>query len=427
MRRLAPSVTLAWLGTILLGAFAIPASAADPITLTVGPGRIGFIGDDLDVARDLVVAVTGGEESWITFEMLDVYVSQDGSRATAGYGTTPGTLAGAFAVPERISYVPDGATQTFTVPLRVDPGAVIAPRAGVLTVLIGPKAEGVLVQAAGVQVEIVAGPAGGAGPGAVAPGDLGLSLAGPTTTEGRPFTLIGALLPRLPWVIGRGPIEAQARVRNTGSTLLDVSVRYEFSRVSPLALLPIGALQGRPIVVVEQAPRFLLPGESFQDRAQSRNMQDGNAIEALPFIGLVRVTAVATGQVGDLSVMSETGSKMVLVFPWAEALVLAAAWLGVRRMRRRTIDLRYANQPIEVVPGTHRRSKWWRVVRGPALVGARQVPPRRAAPAPVAPGQRVDRTAVERPKRRLLRDMSEDEIRELAGSEQRPGGREPSR
>lgn len=402
-------------------------SAQSPnLTLAVEPARLEFFGTS---APQIVrITVSGGTGGVVALNLYDAVADAQGNWQDSPYGTSYSTLSGVLDLsPASFRYEPGNEPQVFEAVAVLPEGPVDRPRVGSLIVTVGPEVSGggLVVQQAAVQTQVLATP-DAVGVGVLPPGSFSLDLGAIDLTSLRPFSPLDRLLPDIPRVIGRGPVSTSVRVRNTGTAIVDARVTWEFDRVGLLGLLS-SDLDPTPYVRVGLPPRYVLPGQRVESEGSSTARFESGPLDAMPFIGFVRVVAKVDATLGDVPVASSVRTKTVLVFPWAEALVLAAAWLGVRRMRRRTIDLRYANQPIGVVPGTHRRSKWWRVVRGPALVGARQVPPRRAAPAPVAPGQRVDRTAVERPKRRLLRDMSEDEIRELAGSEQRPGGREPSR
>ena len=91
-----------------------------------------------------------------------------------------------------------------------------------------------------------------------------------------------------------------------------------------------------PTLRVENRPRFLLPGQPFQDSTTSLiPSAAANDVDSLPFIGFVRISATVSGGLSGLDAEPQTLSRTVLVFPWSEALFLFLVWLGQREWRHR--------------------------------------------------------------------------------------------
>lgn len=413
---------------IIAGSDRLVAAQIPSLTLTVEPARLEFLGTG--EGQTVRVTVSGGSAGVVTLTLYDAIADAQGRWREEPYGTSDATLAGTLALsPTSFRYDPGDAPQVFEALARLPAGPVDRPRVGSLIVTVGPEITGgaLVVQQAAVQVQVLATP-DAVGVGVLPPGSFSLDVGDITVRQGRPFSPIDRLLPDLPRVVGRGPISTSVRVSNLGTAIVDARVNWEFDRVGPLGLFS-SAINPTPYVRVGLSPRYVLPGQRFTSEGSSTARFDAGPLDAMPFIGLVRIVAKVEATLGDVPVASGVATRTVFVFPWGEALAIGLVWLGVRRLRRRTIDLRYANEPIDASPGTHRRSKWWRLTGGER--GA--TPPRRAAErAAGGAGERVrreraPRATVEQPKRRLLRDLTEEEILELARSERPPGRRKPFR
>jgi hypothetical protein len=322
---------------------ATPGALAESTTIAVSPTRIEFLGDEgLAATRRVRISITGGSAGTVLLSMRDAVADAGGTWQDAPYGTTAASLQPALTVaPTSFDYVPNGATQVFTADLTVDAARVTAPLVGSLITVLGPAGDpnATVVQQAGVAIKVVASP-GAEALAALPDEDFSLELTRLEVGTGRPYTPLGLLLPDIPGVVGRGPLSLTATTWNRGAVLLDTRVTYTFTRVSPFAILPLDVFRPRPLVVLEQAPRYLLPGQGFADAASSRSggaasAKDASTIDAAPFIGLLRVTAQATGTIAGRQVVSLVRTKTVLAFPWGESLVLLVAYGAVRRARSR--------------------------------------------------------------------------------------------
>lgn len=343
-------------GLALVGGFAL-AAEGEAVTVAVSPTRLEFVGAaGLAATQEVRVAITGGAPGTVALGMRDAFIDADGRWRDAAYGSTVGSLKGILTIePRTFTYEPDGGTQTFTARLRVDADRVLGPLAGSLVAVLAPTGEpgATVVQQAGVAIRILAGPTEETI--AALPAEaFSLAIGELEVGGGSPFSPLGAVLPGLPGVVGRRPLGVSTSVRNTGTVFLDTHVTYAFTRLSPLAVLS-SRFGGRPHLVLNQAPRFVLPGQRYDDAATTRpgDPADDERLDAAPFIGFFRVSAQATGTVAGRSVASEVRTRTVLVFPWAESLVGLASYVVLRsskRSRRRRARRRGA--PHRDIPAT---------------------------------------------------------------------------
>lgn len=362
---------LASLGLLLAGVVGGLALAAegDSVTVSVSPTRLEFVGaGGLASTQEVRVSVTGGGAGTVALAMQDGVVDDAGRWQDAPYGSTPDSLRGILTIdPKTFAYVPDGTTQTFVARLHVEATAVDRPLVGSLVAVLAPEGEpgATVVQQAGVAIRVLAAPADEA-IAALPASAFDLRIGELAVGVGSSYSPLGAIAPDLPGVVGRGPLEVTAEVTNAGRIFLDAHVTYTFTRLSPLAVLS-ERFGGRPLIVLNQAPRYLLPGQRYDDATTTRP-GEGDEVERLdaaPFIGLLRVTAQATGTVAGRSVTSEVRTRTVLALPWAESLVALAALVVLRsskrsrgrRARRRAAEPRDVTTQTAPTPPTRQPSR----------------------------------------------------------------------
>lgn len=308
-------------------------SDRDRVALTVGPVRVEFAADG-QLTDTVSAFVRGGIPGKITARMFDAVVGAPGKGwERVAYGSTTNTLEGFVEFsPESYDYIPNG-EQEFTWELTADPAGGDRPRWGEFVITIEPDVEpgpteAVVNAAAAIQVVAF---------GDASETDLRLELSGLRVEQRRPWTVVDRLLPDIHRVIGHGPANLIATGRNSGDAFLDERTIFEIRRVSPLTLLPgfSGSLPG-PVLRVSMRPRYTLPGQTFSDSTTSIiPLDNGTQVDALPFIGFVRVTAIATGRLGDIEAEPATISKTILVFPWSEFLFFFVVYLAQREWRHR--------------------------------------------------------------------------------------------
>lgn len=316
---------------------AAPAIASEPLTTTVAPTRVEFIGDNVN-KLSVTVTLSGGEPGTLFLEMVDASISPTGGWLAVPYGSTPETLQGVLTIaPPTFEYRPSAGEQRFTASLVVDRSQINSVLLGSLRATVKPDlgdSEGLTVTTVGaVEIQVLAAP-GGADLEALPASRPALGMDELSIQQLEPWSPVDRLLPDLPWVVNHGPIGVAAMGRNIGTLMLDSRVTYEFTRLSPFALLT-GASPA-PVLRVENRPRYLLPDAPFTDLTTSLIPVEGApSVDSLPFIGFVRVTATAKGGLAGVEAEPVARSRTFLVFPWKEALFLFVVWLFQREWRHR--------------------------------------------------------------------------------------------
>lgn len=305
-----------------------------PVALTVGPVRVEFF--DAGPSSNTVVAfVKGGSEGTIRAQMFDAVVGPPGQGwRRVPYGSTPSSLAPYVDyTPDEYPYVPNGQEQQFEWQFTADPTGADKPRYGEFVVTLVPAGEPAPNTAqlnTAVSIQVVAF-------GAVEPTDLRLDLTDLRVRQRSAWTGVDLLLPDIPGVIGHGPAVLEADGRNIGEVFVDEVTVFEIRRVSPLSLLPwFDVGQHEPILRVSMRPRYTLPDQGFTDSTTSLIPLDGGAlVDALPLVGLIQVTGIATGKVGPFEVEPDAITRTYLVFPWSEFLFFVVVYLVQREWRHR--------------------------------------------------------------------------------------------
>lgn len=158
----------------------------------------------------------------------------------------------------------------------------------------------------------------------------------------------------LPGVADHGPLVATTSVRNVGNAFGRAFTRYSFGAVQPLGWLPDKLRNGvgldeRPFLETESAPAPLMPDMVGDTRVTSTYATGhGGELDSTPWFGLVRVRASTSLVLADFVTEPVVQETYVLVLPWKEASVGAAAWWLWRlvRGRRRRVVLA-AIHPVE--------------------------------------------------------------------------------
>lgn len=316
---------------------ATPAMASDPTSLLVGPTRIEFLGDET-TERTVTITVGGDQAGTVSLEMVDAAIGDTGSWRAVPYGSTENSLQGVLRiVPHEFAYVPGGGPQSVEAVLSIDPSLVRAPLFGSLQVALDPpkvSSSGISVVTRGaVEIQVLAAPSGDVLED-LPSSQPRLAIFNLSIGQMEPWTPVDGVFPDLPWIVNHGPISVAASGTNAGNLVLDSRVAYDFTRLSPLEVF-----SGTPapaVFTVENRPRYLLPGASFTDTSTSLIPVEGvPTVDSLPFIGFVRVTATATGNISGLEAPPVSKAVTFLVFPWKESLFVFLVWLFQREWRHR--------------------------------------------------------------------------------------------
>jgi hypothetical protein len=322
----------------------VPASGQTTIGTFEGSVPIETVrGSGFAVNRIVVEAQEPGS---VVMEFDDVVLSEARSWEVVDVGTTPFTLL--FRItpePAVIRYEGEmvGTRQTFDVVLRARDLDDL-PRAGFITYTFvpdsasSPEGNVGIRQGVAARVRLGAWPADLEGiPAAIEVSGLRLE----SDRAGR-SSIVDRLVPDLPRVINRGPAVVRARTTNVGEVLVQSETTLTLARLPWVSVLPFVSSEGFTAITYIDRPRLLLPGEGRTSGAASTaSLTDGEEIDRLPFLGLVRVGVESSAFLG--ASRDVTGDTAVyLVAPWKETLLVVLAYLAVRvgraRLRARRDD-----------------------------------------------------------------------------------------
>ena len=311
----------------------IRSESTPPMLLPAEPS-LTFSGYDLASFREVSIDVAGGLEGTLRVVPVDLAVGPDGVREEVDFGSTDLSLAeGLRITPESFDYAPGDAAQRFGFTVVIDPATVDRTRVAGLRFVLQPNADGASVTSVTVPLVAVPGPEDalptGPPPGRVELTDLDVRQDGA-------WTLVDRLLPDLPAIVGHAPGVAVAELTgNAVHVMSGATVEIAYDRVNPLSILPfIDDDRSTPFrTTVEEG--FLLPGERLGVSADSTSLFGATAPrEALPFIGIVRVTATARGTVEGIAQDTASETTTIVVFPWTEVLFLVALGGALRKRRQ---------------------------------------------------------------------------------------------
>jgi hypothetical protein len=323
---------------VLVLGVASPAGA-EPLELTVGPTRIEFLGDEgLYAAHTVTISLSGGSSGRVILELSDAVLDVEGGWRRVPLGSTGQSLVGVLKIePTEFEYIPDGSVQRFEARVSVIDQDFVGARFGVLLAVLDPPRAATsgasVLQRAAIETQVVVAP--GSGHALLPASRLDIDLIDAAVRQAAPWTLIDALIPDIPVVVGRGPAQIEATLRNGGDTVLDGWVEIGIARLHPLHMLRIWQAP-EPTYTIRGRPRYLLPSQESVDRHLSRlALEHGGSVEALPSFGFVRVTVTAHGELAGLRAEPVTRSFDRAIFPWSEGLVIGGGTLLLRSLRRR--------------------------------------------------------------------------------------------
>jgi hypothetical protein len=329
-------LTVASAALLAVGASAALASAHTTIGTFEGSIPIETLqGSGAAINRIVVEAQEAGS---VVIGFDDVVLSEQGIWEAVAFGTTPYTLQSRIrSDPAAIRYESGmvGQQQTFAVELRTN-GLDEAPRAGFITYTFVPdtpvSAQGSvgIRQSVAVRVRLGTWPAGlDRIPAHVAVSDLQLERDRDTITG-----MIDRLLPKLPRVLNRGPAVVGVRTTNVGDALVQSHTTLTLTRLPWIAALPFVHPEGSTLITFEDRAQLLLPGEGRTSAvASTASLVDGEGIDRLPVFGLVRISATSTAFLGAAS-HEASATKVYLIAPWKESLLVVLFVAGVRTVRR---------------------------------------------------------------------------------------------
>lgn len=353
------ALSIALLGSVIMAA---PSAAVDDnVTLTVSPDRIQLTANTSSSSTSgaLHVTVLSSVDAQLSVSVADVVADEDGKWVKAPLGSTSYTLDSRLVVsPTEVSIVPSPVEQDYPIDLSIPIASMDQPRVGIVSVTLVPgqptSGSGMAInQGLGIDTAVVSESA----PGTITASSnvkVSLEAQGLDIESTGVFTPVDGLLPDLvPAVVDHGPVTTLARYRNNGDFIVDAQTTFEFATVSPLSALPGNTDEGDVFYELKEIHKYALPGQPASAEGTSLIETPGAAaLDTLPFIGFVKVTATTTGTLGPLAAAPVVQSTVFLVFPWKEALALLLVivlWVLFKRWRRNRRDRRNEPPPVSEV------------------------------------------------------------------------------
>jgi len=283
------------------------------------------------------IVVEAQEPGSVVIELEDVVLSEQLSWEPVEAGTTPYTLLFSIELePEVVRYDGDmvGTRQTFDIVLRAR-GLDDLPRAGLITSTFVPDSalDGTpgIRQGVAVRVRLGAWPANLEG----LPARIEVSGLRLESDRDRRSSVVDRLIPDLPRTINRGPATVRARTTNVGEVLVQSETTLTLARLPWVSVLPFVSSEASALITYLDHPRLLLPGEGRTSAvASTASLVDGEEIDRLPFLGLVRVSVESTAFLGATR-DEASDSATYLIAPWKGTLLLILAAVMFRNVRRR--------------------------------------------------------------------------------------------
>jgi hypothetical protein len=288
------------------------------------------------------IVVEAQEPGSVVMVFDDVVLSEARSWEVVDVGTTPYTLL--FRItpePAVVRYEGEmvGTRQTFDVVLRAR-GLDDLPRAGFITYTFVPDSAASPEGNVGIRQGVAARVRLGAWPADLEGIPAVIEVSGLRLESDRAgrSSIVDRVVPDLPRVINRGPAVVRARTTNVGEVLVQSETTLTLARLPWVSVLPFVSSEGFTVITYIDRPRLLLPGEGRTSGvASTASLTDGEEIDRLPFVGLVRVGVESTAFLGaSRDVAGDTA--VYLVAPWKETLLLLLAYVAVRVVRARRHD-----------------------------------------------------------------------------------------
>ena len=309
---------------------AVPVNAAGGATddLAVSPRTIELLAgsEQQPVTGTMTITMTGPTPAQVSLSLADAAAAPNGGLAVAPVGSTTWSLERITTIsPATLNYAPNGSTQTFTVSVTVTGIVARSPRAGFITTTvleIVPTDNGGTTMAQGLVVNtpLVAAPSSSVNDPALI-SKAALSGSSLSAVPSRPWLAIDQVVPDLiPGLVNHGPMAATARIVNTGDTILRTETTFSFATIPFDIYLKNANDPGTELFHTQPTSGYALPGQGATITASSAQPSNGGGDDALPAIGIVRITATTSATVGGVAAPTLVQTDTVLVFPWKEAL-----------------------------------------------------------------------------------------------------------
>lgn len=282
--------------------------------------------------------VTGGIESRIVVEFVDLLTDASGNKRAVPLGATPFSPASYVKLEEfERSYRPSPDIQRFLIPFSFQNIENLSrPILGGLKILIVPKkeTEKALNLASAIVGTFAYYPEGFSRDlesGIEPQIDLLDIRVSDVSKETFPFSM----LPDLSWIFESGPLAVDVKTKNEGNIFLNSQTSVE---VDEVRFLGESKTSGR--FKFESKENLLLPNQVLDSTLLLQNVgQKGRLKDPFSGIGIYRITSKVVGFIGTEKLAGDLDTRTIVIFPWKHFLVF---FLFLVTFRRRLISLLFS-------------------------------------------------------------------------------------
>lgn len=340
--------------TLLLVPAGAQASEADGDSTTarllVSPTPVEIAASGKPASVSVEFWVEGQYPKTLGVEFVDLVIGENGSKSLLPLGATAHSLGSLVTLPDNLpTYFPDGSRQRFVIDITAPPFDLSRVHFGGLEISMSDPASGdnagPIRNTSSIVVTVVLVPEDWSGvlPESSTPKlEISKLRLRPVGERG----IIDRLIPDLPGVINRGPVELVFDVANESETPGYFSTDWVVSN-SHEALLVRAA-----------APRLVIPGDTMDSRLVSTTAVSGSAkeVNVLSGFGLHHAEARVTGSLSSVVFLEDTLETTFFIAPWKETLVAAAGVVLLVALGRRNPRLGNARKPA-AAPGEEEAAK----------------------------------------------------------------------
>lgn len=272
--------------------------------------------------------ISGGLAATISVELVDIYADASGSKSPLPLNSNPYTPKGLVAFTEFVGhYIPDEGQQKIEIPFRfVNLESISRPVLGGLKITIIPKNErdtGLTLKSSIVST-FAYYPAGVLDDNDFKP-LLGLDDVNLHRLSGETFPF--SIIPDLPWVFTDAPLKLEFNLKNAGNIFLKSHLTVTANQIKVL-----GENRVPPIFQQTIKDRFLVPNQS-EKISLTVDSENPNVNEAsgFPRFGVVRISIVAEGSIGQERSATAITTLTLVFVPWKQLLVVLLIIFAFRR------------------------------------------------------------------------------------------------
>lgn len=323
---------------IILVLVALPSASAATGDLRFGIERNNQVFTSVESASEggfFELYVTGGNESRIVVEIVDLMTDSTGNKRAVPLGATPFSPANHVEIDEfQGSYQPTPDIQRFLIPFSFKNIENLSrPILGGLKISIVPiKGNDEAMNLSSAIVGTFAYYPEGISSDLAAGINPRIDLLDMKVADVSKETLPFSLIPDLPWIFATGPIAVGIKTKNEGNIFLNSQTSVEVNEVK---LFGERKASGR--FTVESNENFLLPSQVLESTILlQKEGKEGKLKDPFSGVGIYRITSKVVGSIGAEKLAKDSETRTIVIFPWKRLLVF---FLILITFRRRLISL----------------------------------------------------------------------------------------